>query len=170
MTRSLALATAGLLFIGGVGCGGGGVPDIGAPLPVRDGTWFRYIDEARRSSKFPRFTTIRFEDAGERTFRYIETFRVESRDRPDMSEDNPQPALLLREDGVILRFADEDLRPSTLGEEQVMNRLAKIWLSRENRVPGAEVRLEGFPDNRRQIHDLAGESCRTKNRNRKANA
>jgi hypothetical protein len=63
-----------------------------------------------------------------------------------MGEDNPQPVLIVREDGIVLGFADTDLKPNALGEEQVMNRLAKIWLSKENRVPGAEVRLEGFPD------------------------
>jgi hypothetical protein len=146
MTR-LATATAavGIMLIGGFGCGGGGAPEMGSPLPVRDGTYFRYADEARRSSNLPRTTTIRFEDAGEGTFRYIETFRVESRDRPELSDENTHPITIVREDGIILRFADEDLKPSALGKEQVMNRRAKIWLPPEKRATGSDVRLDGFP-------------------------
>ena len=146
---SMAQAAVAIILVGGFGCGavGGGAPEMGTPLPVRDGTYLRYVDEARVSSKFPRSTTIRFEDAGEDTFRYIETFRIESRDRPDYSEENTSPITIVRRDGIVLRFADEDLKPNALGKEQVMNRRVKAWLAEEDRVPGAEVRLEGFPGN-----------------------
>ncbi|HSN53043.1 MAG TPA: hypothetical protein VLT32_00150 [Candidatus Sulfomarinibacteraceae bacterium] len=135
----------GIIVIGGAGCGAGGAPEIGSSLPVRDGTYFRYADETSRSSNFPETTMVRFEDTGEGTFRYIETFRVEARARPESSEENPAPINIVREDGIILRFAEEALKPSALGKEQVINRSVKIWLAPENRAPGAEVRLAGFP-------------------------
>ena len=118
---------------------------MGTPLPVRDGTYLRYADEDRVSGRFPRTITIRFEDAGEGTFRYIETLRIEPRERPESAEENPSPITIVREDGVILRFADENLQPNALGKEQVMNRRVKAWLAPQERVPGAEVRLDGFP-------------------------
>jgi hypothetical protein len=145
MRLSTVAVAVGIILIGGLGCGGGAAPELGSPLPVRDGSYFRYVEADGGSGRFPRTTTIRLEDAGENTFRYIETFRVEARDRPEYSEENTAPITIVREDGVILRFADEDMKPNALGKEQVMNRSVKIWLAPENRAPGAEVRLEGFP-------------------------
>lgn len=136
----------GVMVVGALGCGGEPEPNLGTPLPVQDGTYFRYADVTPSRTGFPRSITLRLEDAGERTFRHIETLRIDVPDRPEYSEESTSPVLLLREDGVVLGFADEDLKPNALGKEQVVHRLAKVWLSRENRVPGVEVRLEGFPD------------------------
>lgn len=145
MKWTMAVMT-GFMVVGGIGCGGEPTPDLGAPLPVQDGTFFRYADVTPGRTGFPRSITVRLEDAGGRTFRHIETLRIDVPDRPEYSEESTSPVLLLREDGVVLGFADDDLKPNALGREQVVNRLAKVWLSREQRVPGVEVRLEGFPD------------------------
>ena len=96
LRKALAAAGSAFVLIAGSGCGAGsgGSPAIGTPLPVRDGTYFRYADEARRESRFPRTTTVRFEDAGDDTYRYIETYRVEVRDRPESGDENTEPVVI----------------------------------------------------------------------------
>ncbi len=143
MSRARLSAAIGAMTLMLAACGGNGAPAPGTPMPVLDGTYFRYAELSPEDSRFPKSTTFRFEAAGDDTYRFIETFRIEPRDHPESAEENVFPVLIVRADGVVLRF--EDGRPTALGEEQTLNRRAKIWLPRDERVPGTEVQLEGFP-------------------------